>query len=257
MDVEKVKAFWQARAAADELAEGEVTHRDIWQRWLEIETIKKFVGKTDRVLDVGCGNGFTTKRLAPLVSEIVGMDYSEEMIRRAQKDVPAGASFKVASVTELSPATAGMFTVVVSERCLINLASWEHQKQALANIASVIRPGGRFIFVEGCKDGRDNLNRMRQSAGLQPMPPVWHNIDFERQPTLDQLSRWFDLEHDLHFGVYDFVARVVHPLVVAPEEPRYDSRINEVGAKLACQSQQFGGISRVLFLVLRRRPDSR
>ena len=257
-DSKHVKAFWEGRAGQAGISENEVTHRDIWQRWLEIEMIKKFVNPAARVLDVGCGNGYTTKQIAPLVREIVGVDYGEEMIRRAKAESqPSRAgqavSFHVADVLELSPDRFGMFDQVLSERCLINLASWADQQKAIANIADVLKPGGTFIFLEGCRNGREQLNAARQTVGLEVMPAVWHNVDFEEQQTLAYLATRFDLEHKLHFGVYDFLARVVHPLLVAPEAPRYDARINEVAAKLALQSQEFGHLSRVLFLVLRRK----
>src|SRR5213592_1892444 len=41
----------------------------------------------DNVLDVGCGAGWLSRRLAKLVPEgrVVGMDVSDEMIRRARR----------------------------------------------------------------------------------------------------------------------------------------------------------------------------
>lgn len=257
-NTEKIKEFWDTRASAENVSEQQVTHRDVWQRWLEIEMIKKFVRPTDRMLDVGCGNGYTTRRLAPLVREIVGVDYSSEMVKRAgESEGPEGVSenitFQVQDVLALNPERFGMFDVALSERCLINLASREEQERAIANIASVIKPGGRFIFVEGSQQGRAGLNKMRRSVGLEEMAPVWHNLDFDEPSTLEYLDKFFSVEEKLHFGVYDFVARVAHPLIVAPKIPEYDSRINEVAAELALHSQEFGEISRVLFLVLRRK----
>lgn len=41
--------------------------------------------KKDVVLDVCCGNGLLTKRVAPYVKEIVGVDISEELIRNAKR----------------------------------------------------------------------------------------------------------------------------------------------------------------------------
>src|SRR3989442_10691174 len=81
--VEMVKQFWEGRAEAPGVGDSEVTHADVWQRELEIETILKYLGRGDRVLDVGCGSGYTTKRLAPHVAEVIGVDYSDAMIRRA------------------------------------------------------------------------------------------------------------------------------------------------------------------------------
>src|SRR5262249_33803385 len=153
-------------------------HPDIWQRWLEIEMTKPFLRASDRAVDIGCGSGYATKQFAPLVSSMVGLDYSAGMIERANTEVPENVSFKVGDVLNLSPSD-GQFAVAITLRCLINLPSWEAQKVAIANIAGIIRPGGRYIFVEGCKDGRDTLNATRRRHGLDAMPPVWHNIDFE------------------------------------------------------------------------------
>lgn len=42
-----------------------------------------------RVLEIGCGTGLNTKYLAEVASEVVGVDLSEEMLRRARKRVPS------------------------------------------------------------------------------------------------------------------------------------------------------------------------
>ena len=253
---EAIKRFWQDRADTPGIGDAEVTHADVWQRHLEIETILKFVGRGDRVLDVGCGSGYTTIRVAPHVAEIVGIDYSDAMIRRATRTHSGPAVFAVKDVLTLDPGDFGLFDVVISERCLINLPGWVEQRRALDNIAAVLRPGGRFVFIEGGQHGRRTLDAMRTAAGLEAMPRVWHNVDFDETETLAYLERNFVLEHRVPFGVYDFVARVVHPLLVAPDAPVYDSRINEIASRLALQVEGFPELSRVLCLVLTRRKEA-
>jgi SAM-dependent methyltransferase len=250
---ETVHDFWEARASAPAVADDQVTHRDVWQRQLEIERLRQLLQPTDRVLDVGCGNGYTTRRLGQLVREIVGIDYSEAMIARAQQESEGLATFRVKNVLELGPADFGLFDVVITERCLINLDSWAAQQQALANIASVLPAGGRLLFVEGCRQGRERLDARRAAVGLSAMPKVWHNIDFDEDATLAYLSASFEVERRLHFGVYDFVARIVHPLMVAPAAPSYDAPINAVASRLALTLDAFPELSRVLFLVLRKK----
>lgn len=252
---EEVKRFWDGRAR-EQPAAGEVTHSDIWQRWLEIEMVKRYLKPSHRVLDTGCGNGYATRRYAPLVAEILGTDYSQEMIDRARMesaDDRPRAGFERLDVLELGPERFGTFDVVISTRLLINLASWENQQRGLRNIGSVVRPGGHFLFVEGWAEGRAALNDARKAAGLGEMPKVWHNIDFEEKRTLDALAPQFEVADRRHFGVYDFVARLVHPLLVAPDPPKYDAKINEVAARLALDRQDCPQLSRVMFLVLRRR----
>ena len=251
----RVKKFWETRAQDQSLTDAEATHSDVWQRWLEIETIKPFLKTTDRLVDVGCGSGYATRLLAPLVRETLGIDFSESMIERARAAAAgkSGLRFDVADALDLDPGALGTFDVALSIRCLINLESWELQQRALENIARLLTPGSRFIFVEGLADGRRALNAMRAAMGLSEMPAVWHNVDFEEATLMPWLDRFFTIQARRHFGVYDFVSRIVHPMAVAPESPVYDSAINRTAAQLAVHLQDFGAVSRVLFLVLERR----
>lgn len=251
----RVKNFWETRAQDQSLTDAEATHSDVWQRWLEIETIKPFLRATDSMVDVGCGSGYATRLLAPFVRETLGVDFSESMIERARAAAAGKPNlrFEVGNALDLDPKALGTFDVALSVRCLINLESWELQQRAIEKIAAILEPGGRFIFVEGLADGRRNLNAMRAQMGLSEMPAVWHNVDFEEATLMPFLDRFFTLDARRHFGVYDFVSRIVHPMAVAPEAPVYDSAINRTAAQLAVQLQDFGAVSRVAFLVLARK----
>lgn len=255
MSDSQVRQFWDGRALDPANDDSQVTHRDVWQRWLEIETIRGYLQPSDRLLDVGCGAGYTTLRIADGVAEAVGVDFSAEMIARAAKASAGRARvrFEQADVMELSPGTLGTYDVVLSSRCLINLPDWAAQQTALRNIAAMVRPGGRFILVEGLRDGRDGLNAVRLQMGLEAMPPVWHNVDFVEADLLPFLEQFYVTRDRRHFGVYDFIARVVHPLMVAPAAPEYEARINEVAARAALVRQDCGDLSRVIVLVLERR----
>ena len=251
---DQVHGFWDERARMERLAPGEVTHHDVWQRWLEIETTKRYLAPDMRLLDVGCGNGFATREYAPLVRQSIGIDYSASMIRRAITEAVGTArlSFHQVDVLELSPERFGTFDTAITTRCLINLPRWEDQQRALDNIASVLRPGGRLIFIEGWAQGRGRLNELRRKVGLSEMPKVWHNIDFDDQILFDAVRSRFRVVERRHFGVYDFIARVVHPMMVWPDAPRYDAKINEVGARLALDQEEYGEISRVLYVIFER-----
>lgn len=255
--VEQIKTHWDNRGLDESLEEKSVTHPDIWQRWLEIETIKSFLRPQYRVLDVGCGNGFTTLQLSPLCREVVGVDYSESLIRRAKENSQSlglrNVNFLNADVLNLPFDKLTGFDLVLSERCLINLRSWEDQKRALSGISHLLKPEGKFLFVEGGRNGREQLNHLRTSMGLTPMPPVWHNLDFDEEQTRQYLETFFDFIEEKNFGVYDLIARVLHPLLVAPEKPTYEAKINEWAAQLCQQCQGLPQLSRVLFWVLKRR----
>jgi ubiquinone/menaquinone biosynthesis C-methylase UbiE len=102
----------------------------------------------DRVLDVGCGFGDTTQRLAGLIGdgEAVGVDVSEPFIEMAKREAAeaglSNVSFLVedVQVAELG----GDFDYVFSRMGIMFFAN---PVQALRNIRSAMRPGGRFCAV--------------------------------------------------------------------------------------------------------------
>lgn len=59
--------------------------------WEFIEEIKKFASqlkKGSTVLDLGCGSGYITNYLSSLNMNVVGIDFSKEMIKIAKKNYP-------------------------------------------------------------------------------------------------------------------------------------------------------------------------
>lgn len=65
----------------------------------------------DRVLDIGCGQGFLTTRLPG--AQVTGIDISENAIRHAKALESERIQFKIGSIFELSPEVLGTFDLVV------------------------------------------------------------------------------------------------------------------------------------------------
>lgn len=248
-----IKAFWETRAEDQASDEELVTHRDRNQRLLENELILQDLPKGKRVLDIGCGNGYSTGIFAERSAFVLGIDYSEAMIKRASNKfagVP-NVGFQVQDALALD-LPAAEFDVAISQRCLINLVSWEAQQQALANIARVLKPGGLFFFQEGTQQGRATLNRVRESFGLSIMPPVDFNLDFDEGKLWPFLNQFYSVIKVRRLGLYDLVSRVVHPLTVRPAEPQYDAKINQVAAQVSAKLDGCDDLAREFSAVLRR-----
>ena len=59
---------------------------------LEQKALRQFIEAVDPqpddvIFDAGCGSGRNISLLGPMVKEVVGMDYSEEMLQRAREMV--------------------------------------------------------------------------------------------------------------------------------------------------------------------------
>src|SRR5882762_7747047 len=136
--VAHVREHWEscARNVADDDL---VTHRDRNQRLLEVDLILQDLPKGKRILDIGCGNGFSTSIFAQHADFVVGIDYMEPMIERAKRTLGhvVNIRFEVQDVLNLDLPD-DKFDVAICQRCFINLTSWEAQQQAISNVARVI-----------------------------------------------------------------------------------------------------------------------
>jgi ubiquinone/menaquinone biosynthesis C-methylase UbiE len=104
-----------------------------------------------RILDLGCGTGQLADRLARRVPDgtVFGVDPAEEMIRVARRQHRRGnLHFEVGS-SEAIPADAGAFDVVVST---ISFHHWARPVQSLREIARVLKPSGRLMILDFCRD---------------------------------------------------------------------------------------------------------
>jgi len=95
-----------------------------------------------RVLDVGCGEGQLSRRIAGLGAEVVGLDPTRAQIRAA-RDRGGGAHFVQARAEQLPCGDAAFDAVVV---CLA-LEHVDPFEPAIAEVARVLALGGRFVLV--------------------------------------------------------------------------------------------------------------
>ena len=88
----------------------------------------------DVVLDLGCGNGYSTWIFAERVKEIIGGDFSPEMIKRAFQENIVASNIQYQLMDARDFHLDRMFTKVITERCLINILDWSQQQQAIETI---------------------------------------------------------------------------------------------------------------------------
>ena len=120
------------------------------RRWRARAADLAAVRPGDRALDVATGTGDLALELAGRVApggEVVGCDFAEEMLARAREkalDAPVPARFEWANALAL-PYEAGEFaaaTVGFGARNFSDLG------RGIAEMARVVRPGGRVVILE-------------------------------------------------------------------------------------------------------------
>lgn len=240
--VRKIRDFWDSQASQygeDLLA----STPDFIAKRLEIRALLRFLPEEGRVLDVGCGNGSMTLLLAAERPKMtfVGVDYSQRMIEIAKRNLENRKAnlderidFEVGNVLAL-PFRDQSFDCVISDRCLINLATQEEQEGAIKEIGRVMVSNGLYFMCENTEQGLARLNEMRQLVSLYPIQTRWHNLYLDEEMVRKSCEGLFSLETVDHFAsLYYIASRVFNAKLasMAGEEPRYDHPINEIAASL-------------------------
>jgi trans-aconitate 2-methyltransferase len=125
------------------------------------------VADAERVLDVGCGDGYVTRIIASRASQgfVLGVDPSPRMISaaRAVEDGMTNVSFQVGDVTTM---TFGPdFDLVVSFNALHWVAD---QEIAYRNIAAALKPTGRVLVQYVCHGPRSSVERVAMDVTADP-----------------------------------------------------------------------------------------
>ena len=243
------------------------TMRDETTRGREVAEILRalqWLGATgaavDRLLDVGCGNGFLLEQLRDRfpATDLTGLEYTPELVQVARERGISECPIVEGDVRQL-PFESEAFDLVVTERCIINVMDTADQERSFAEVARVLTPGGHFICIEAFTDGLQQLNEAREQLGLPPNEMAYHNLWFDKDWFLDVVGRSFDVvEADSadpnapatpnFLSSHYFMSRVVYPAVT-----RTDIVYNSHFVKFFSFLPPMGNYSPIQFWLLRKR----
>lgn len=101
---------------------------------------------TDRVLDLGCGNGYITIELAKVADYALGVDINSYISTHKIPDFLQGKlEFRVTRGEKLNEPD-GSFDVILASEVLVMLTE---PQIFLKEVKRLLKPGGRVVFVNG------------------------------------------------------------------------------------------------------------
>ena len=237
MNQDEVKQYWEGRAQTH--LPGQKTTLDVYLREIEYRNLASWIAltKPKSVLDVGCGDGKTTIRLARELPDIqfVGVDYSTSMISSAINDANELINLKFEVGDILNPNGLGIYDLVYTNRCLINLTTWELQQKAIFNLGNLVMPRGSLVLIENLLESQNHFNGLRRKLRLDPIPIREHNLFFSKEALNSELNRYFrTVEIRNLSSTYYVITRVFYSFFckITKRNPNYTGSAHRFASRL-------------------------
>jgi ubiquinone/menaquinone biosynthesis C-methylase UbiE len=121
----------------------------------------------DRVLDLCCGNGLVTIRVAKRVNSVMGVDFSAALLAQAQSDFSApNITYRHGDARDLSKVTAGE----IFDKAYISFAFQYFDEKSgqdvLRGLHRVLKPGGRLALVDIPNKAMKRRHQLRAALRL-------------------------------------------------------------------------------------------
>jgi SAM-dependent methyltransferase len=130
----------------------------------------------ERILDLGTGTGLAARRIAALGAQVTGVDLGAELIEAAKRLAP-GVDFRVGDAEQL-PFDDAAFDAAVST---FGVMFVHRPEAAAAELARVVRPGGRIALVSWTPDSsvarKVAVHRAYLPPSTSPSPFEWGKPD--------------------------------------------------------------------------------
>lgn len=232
------------------------TMADVITRQFEVDAILSYLKPGSKCLEVGCGNGAGSIAIAKAKKLSMScFDFSPDLVALAKKqltkDVKGSITFKQGDVLELDEKN--MYDTVFTERCIINLLTWEDQQEALRRMSAALKKNGRLILIEAFLDGLEELNRARSELGLPEVPPAYHNLHLKKELVLKYLTtqKMVFVEENNFLSTYFFGSRVLYPALARTGNK--DIIYNSTFGKFFSMLPNVGNYSHVKLLVFKKK----
>ncbi|UCC27905.1 MAG: methyltransferase domain-containing protein [Candidatus Bathyarchaeota archaeon] len=134
------------RKGYDKIAKQYHADRHIFDNRKELEQFVSLLPRNARVLDVGCGSGYTGEYLVEHGFNVVGVDFSQSMLKLAGRNVPEANLIKQ-DATRLGFKT-NSFDGLTSFYCIIHIPREKHAS-LFQSFHRILKPEGIMLISMG------------------------------------------------------------------------------------------------------------
>ena len=181
--------------------------RGLIQKRLEAPRLKNLCnGRTDTILEIGCGQGAGARIIYDLFSpqKYVGIDLDSKMVERAKKKEQGleNALFLQGDAAQL-PFVDGTFDLAVDFGIIHHIPNW---REALAEIYRALNANGELFFEElPVETWERGIGKPLKRVLEHPYEEMFRQSEFVGE--LERLGFEVDVHEDSLFSLYHFWGR--------------------------------------------------
>ncbi len=223
----------------------------------------------ERILDLGCGTGALTRKIADAGADVVGIDASPAMIDKAKHSFP-GIAFEVGDARSMR--FDRPFDAIFSNAAL----HWvKPPERAVSRMWEALRPGGRLVLEMGGKGNVEQILTAALRAGTEMGVDLGPVIDVNYFPSIAEYtglmdSQGFEVTSAILFDrptplsdgtqglrkwIEMFRPGVLTSVLPGRLEPLFDAVENQLRPRLYCEDTWYADYRRLRITATRPASD--
>lgn len=187
-----------------------------------LEQIKKIPNKSLKILDIGCGNGYTLSLISKLSKryQLTGFEPNDLLRQIAKNRLKKKANIFNVNIRD-HDLFDKKYDLIICQRILINIQNYQDQKKALKNILKLSKKNTKFLIIEAFSSGLKNLNLIRKKFKLDTLKSAKCNKylpdNFFNNKYLKKISH----KNENILSSYYLIARVFHPYYLKANNEKF------------------------------------
>lgn len=180
MDNDRARAAWERNAGHWDDYFGD--RGNLFHQMLIEPAVENLlnIGSDEYILDIACGNGVLSRRLADLGARVLAFDFSEEFIRRARaRGTRDGRiEYRVIDATDVDQLLSlgrNRFDAAVANMAVMDMSTID---ALFEGVRAVLKPTGRFVFslTHPCFNATGTSVMAERAEGADGRMRVTHSI---------------------------------------------------------------------------------
>lgn len=187
-----------------------------------LEQIKKIPNNSLKILDIGCGNGYTLSLLSKLSKsyQLTGFEPNDLLRQIAKNRLKKKANIINANIRDYNKFDK-KYDLIICQRILINIQNYRDQKKALKNILKLSKKNTKFLIIEAFISGLQNLNLIRKKFKLNSLKAGNYNKYLPDNFFNNKYLKKINHKNENILSSYYLIARVFHPYYLKANNEKF------------------------------------